>query len=119
MASEDYLGIETFLLCFLLIVFVFSSVYLEVWKINFIHQTGISILLGLFFGFIIWISTDKTLEFEGEVFFYYILPPIIFAAGYNMKRRRFMRNLGYISLFGILGTLFSFIMIGVGAFLLG
>jgi NhaP-type Na+/H+ or K+/H+ antiporter len=63
-------------------------------------------------------TSGNTLEFEGEIFFYYILPPIIFAAGYNMKRRRFMRNLGYISVFGIIGTLMSFIMIGSGAYLL-
>ena len=118
MASTDYLGIETMLILFLMILFVFASVYLEHWNINFIHQTGVIILAGIFFGWIIWYTADKTLKFDGEVFFYYILPPIIFAAGYNMKRRRFMRNLGYIALFGIIGTLFNFILIGIGAVLL-
>ena len=34
-----------------------------------------------------------------------------------MKRRRFFRNLGSIFLFGVLGTILSFISIGIGAYL--
>ena len=34
MASEDYLGIETMLIIFLMIVFVFASVYLEHWNVS-------------------------------------------------------------------------------------
>lgn len=117
-ASEDYLGIETMLILFLMIVFVFASVYLEHWNIQIIHQTGVIIAFGIFFGWIIWYTAGKTLMFSGQIFFYYILPPIIFAAGYNMKRRRFMRNIGYITLYGIIGTLFNFILIGIGAVLL-
>lgn len=50
--------------------------------------------------------------------FYYILPPIIFSEGLNIKRRRFLYNLGQILLHGIAGTLITFILIGVGAYLL-
>ena len=35
----------------------------------------------------------------------------MFEAGYNMKRRRFFRNLNYIALYGIFGTWVSFIFI--------
>jgi len=47
-----------------------------------------------------------------------MLPFLILAAGYNMKRRRFFRNIGPIFLFGVLGTFISFVLIGIGSYLL-
>jgi NhaP-type Na+/H+ or K+/H+ antiporter len=41
----------------------------------------------------------------------FILPPIIFAAGYNLKKSNFVKNFGYITLFGVLGTLISFVIL--------
>lgn len=50
------------------------------------------------------------MKFNENFFFYFVLPPIIFAGGYNMKRRRFFKNLSYIMLFGVLGTIINFIV---------
>ena len=52
-----------------------------------------------------------TLTFDEDAFFYFLLPPIIFAAGFNLKRRNFFKNFPYIFIFGILGTLVSFLVI--------
>jgi len=49
--------------------------------------------------------------FEGDLFFYFILPPIIFAGGYNLKKRRFFSNFFYICLYGLLGTIVNFIVV--------
>jgi len=54
------------------------------------------------------INKDFDLTFDSEIFFYVCLPPIIFAAGFNMRRRRFFENIGYILLFGIFGTIITF-----------
>jgi sodium/hydrogen exchanger-like protein 6/7 len=48
------------------------------------------------------------LSFSGNIFFYVCLPPIIFAAGFNMQRRRFFENIFYILLFGVVGTIVTF-----------
>lgn len=39
------------------------------------------------------------------------MPPIIFAAGYNLKKTSFVKNFGYITLFGVIGTIISFVVL--------
>lgn len=46
--------------------------------------------------------------FNGTLFFYFLLPPIVFAEGYNLKKRKFFQNFPYIIIFGVLGTLATF-----------
>jgi NhaP-type Na+/H+ or K+/H+ antiporter len=54
---------------------------------------------------------NDNLQFKESTFFVFILPPIIFAAGYNLKRTNFISNFGYIALFGILGTIISYVIL--------
>ena len=53
------------------------------------------------------------MSFDGTLFFYVVLPPIIFYQGYSLKRRNFFRFFHYILAYGVLGTLLQFALMTI------
>ena len=96
----------------LIVVYVSLQSYMEYKHFHYIHETGIGILTGILFG---WIANrankeHNAVDFNQQIFFEIILPIIIFAAGFNLRREKFFANFGYISLYAVLGTVVNFIV---------
>ncbi|XP_058761346.1 sodium/hydrogen exchanger 1-like [Vicia villosa] len=86
------------------------------------NESITALLLGLCSGVVVLLVTKfrstKILIFNEDLFFLYLLPPIIFNAGFQVKKKQFFKNFTTILLFGVLGTVISFCLISLGAFLL-
>ncbi|XP_062108558.1 sodium/hydrogen exchanger 1-like [Humulus lupulus] len=83
------------------------------------NESITALAIGLCTGVIILFTTggksSHLLVFSEELFFNYLLPPIIFNAGFQVKKKQFFRNFLTIMLFGAVGTLISFAIISIGA----
>uniref|UniRef100_A0A2P2KLD8 Sodium/hydrogen exchanger n=1 Tax=Rhizophora mucronata TaxID=61149 RepID=A0A2P2KLD8_RHIMU len=88
-------------------------------KNRWVNESITALAIGLFTGIIILLSTgwrsSRILLFSEELFFIYLLPPIIFNAGFQVKKKQFFRNFITIVLFGAVGTLISFAIVSLGS----
>ena len=69
----------------------------------------IGVIVGAIFFFV---GRKDSGEISTDVFFLYLLPPIILEAGYFMPSRDFFDNIGTILLFAVVGTLFNAVLLG-------
>ncbi|KAL8026186.1 hypothetical protein ABFX02_14G011600 [Erythranthe guttata] len=83
------------------------------------NESITALIIGVVTGILILVTSrgksSHLLVFSEDLFFIYLLPPIIFNAGFQVKKKQFFRNFMTIMLFGALGTLISFIIISLGA----
>ncbi|KAB2014827.1 hypothetical protein ERO13_D09G234300v2 [Gossypium hirsutum] len=83
------------------------------------NESITALAIGLCTGIVILLTTggksSHLLVFSEDLFFNYLLPPIIFNAGFQVKKKQFFRNFMTIMLFGAVGTLISFAIISLGA----
>ncbi|KAG9457571.1 hypothetical protein H6P81_002079 [Aristolochia fimbriata] len=83
------------------------------------NESITALAIGICTGVVILLTTggksSHILVFSEDLFFIYLLPPIIFNAGFQVKKKQFFRNFMTIMLFGAVGTLISFAIISFGA----
>jgi NhaP-type Na+/H+ or K+/H+ antiporter len=95
-----------------MLVYVCGAKYLEESRVKIIHHSGVCLIVGSLIGSLLTFILHMEIDYDNRIFFNFVLPIIIFEAGFSMKKRNFFKNLGIISIFGVLGTLVCFIMIG-------
>ncbi|CAA7020307.1 unnamed protein product [Microthlaspi erraticum] len=84
-----------------------------------LNDSIIALWIGFGTGVVILFLTRGTnshlLVFKEDLFFIYLLPPIIFNAGFQVKKKQFFRNFVTIMIFGAIGTVISSSIISLGA----
>ncbi|XP_061217898.1 sodium/hydrogen exchanger 2-like isoform X1 [Neopsephotus bourkii] len=83
-----------------------------------VPESCLLIFVGLIMGGIIYGLNDKSPPvMDSDIFFLYLLPPIVLDAGYFMPSRPFFENIGTILLYAVVGTIWN--VFGIGFSLYG
>ncbi|KAM7492751.1 hypothetical protein LguiA_035672 [Lonicera macranthoides] len=84
-----------------------------------VNESITAICVGCVAGTIILIiskgKSSHILRFDEQLFFIYLLPPIIFNAGFQVKKKQFFHNFLTIMLFGVVGVFISTAIITAGS----
>ena len=112
-SPETILGGDALVFSFLVVVCLLGGHAIIRARVSVLPESSVAIVAGALFGLVLSRvdRTDNFWEFSPDAFFYVLLPPIIFEAGYSLQRRLFLRNLGPILLFAVVGTLISTVAI--------
>lgn len=94
--------------------------------ISWFPEVGICVTLGIITGGMLQLSKLQKLrdlqllilEFDPTIFYFALLPPIIFSSGYHLRRRIFYANFGAILSLAFLGTIITISVISVGILLI-
>lgn len=123
-AAHEFGALNTLLLVVILGLCIIAAYLIKQNSIYYLPESAAAICVGVIVGGLaraVYPSTEELefLTFEPQLFFFLLLPPIIFEAGYSLKKRDFFQNIWTISLFAVIGTIISTFFIGTFLYLLG
>lgn len=110
---EDTFGIQDFAAVLLLIVYICWSFLFKYVRV--LHETGFSVIAGVLLGVILETFWGHCVVFSYDTFSLFLLPMVIFAAGFNLQKKNFFRYSIYIMTLGVTGTVLIFVSIYFGS----
>ena len=92
--------------------------------VHWLPEAGATLLLGITVGCVMWASDatahlTKYVDFNEDIFFFLLLPPIIFESGFSLETKSFFRNFDGICALAFVGTGISTVVVGLVVWLAG
>jgi len=119
--GEERAAANTVMLVVVMFTCIIAAYFLRKSEIrNYVPESAASMSIGVLAGSIASVIFDaeemRFLQFQPHVFFFLLLPPIVFDAGFSVKKRLFFDNLPSILLFAVFGTIISTFVVGLLTF---
>jgi sodium/hydrogen exchanger 8 len=123
-AAHEFGALNTLLLVVILGLCIMSAYLIKQNAFYYLPESAAAIVVGIVVGGLaraVYPSTEELnfLSFEPELFFFLLLPPIIFEAAYSLETKAFFANFWTITLYAVFGTIISTFIIGYLVYLLG
>lgn len=123
-SAHEFGALNTLLLVVVLGICILFSYLIKQNSIYYIPESAAAMLVGVVIGGLARVLSPSQeeldfLSFEPEIFFFLLLPPIIFEAGYSLRKKSFFANFWTILLYAVGGTLVSTFIIGYAIYFLG
>ena len=121
-SNGENLNLVTLLAIIILMIYTVAAPIFEKIHFHYMHESGLCMIIGVIVSLIAIFfdphtNFTKSINFSGDVFFTFVLPPIIFSAGYNLRKASFFKYFIYILNFGVFGTIMSFLWVAPMTFL--
>ena len=114
--NERNLNLDTLIAIIILVIYTVAAPIFDKIHFHYMHESGLCMIIGVLITSLSSLMSSnkdytKSLNFNEGVFFTFVLPLIIFSAGYNLRRQSFFKYFMYIITFGVLGTVMSFLVV--------
>lgn len=110
-AADKFASLNSIVITVSLLALIAIGYRINIGRIRHLPESGAAMLLGFVLGGLVrvlgFMREEALLDFNGEFFFFVLLPPIIFEAGLSLETKIFVDNLGAILTFAVLGTIVS------------
>mmetsp|Transcript_19881 Transcript_19881/g.53189 ORF Transcript_19881/g.53189 Transcript_19881/m.53189 type:complete len:535 (-) Transcript_19881:450-2054(-) len=87
-------------------------------RLSYLPESGAAMIIGFLVALMVRMlglkEEEHILDFNGEFFFYVLLPPIIFEAGLSLDTKMFADNIGAILAYAVVGTIVSTLVVTNG-----
>ena len=85
---HETVSVGAIVIFLMLLFYMGAGTIIEKYHLSFGHEAAYSILMGMFISFVLFMAENndmvRLLKFSDNTFFYFCLPPIVFASGFNM-----------------------------------
>jgi len=116
--EEAFADLNSIIFTTCLLVLLAIGYLINTGRVRYLPESGAAMIVGFVVALVVRMlglkEEEHILDFNGEFFYYVLLPPIIFEAGLSLDVSFFLENIGTILAYAVVGTIVSTLVVTNG-----